>query len=97
MAELELVLVVVSLTSKPAGKPGSVTPAGAGATIIYLGRQLPAASSGLPEAQMGRAIPLPLLGLAPGGGYLAARVTTNAGGLLHHLFTITLFPALPHR
>ncbi len=31
----------------------------------------------------------PLLGLAPGGGYLAARVTTDAGGLLHHLFTIT--------
>jgi len=30
-----------------------------------------------------------LLGLAPGGGYLAARVTTGAGGLLHHLFTIT--------
>jgi len=31
----------------------------------------------------------PLLGLAPGGGCLAARVTTSAGGLLHHLFTIT--------
>ena len=30
-----------------------------------------------------------MLGLAPGGGYLAVRVTTNAGGLLHHLFTIT--------
>jgi len=34
-----------------------------------------------------------LLGLAPGGGYLAARITANAGGLLHHLFTLT--PALP--
>jgi len=30
-----------------------------------------------------------LLGLAPGGGYLAARITARAGGLLHHLFTIT--------
>ncbi len=37
----------------------------------------------------------PLLGLAPGGGYLAARITAGAGGLLHHLFTIatpTLHP-----
>jgi hypothetical protein len=31
----------------------------------------------------------PLLGLAPGGGYLATRITARAGGLLHHLFTIT--------
>lgn len=31
-----------------------------------------------------------LLGLAPGGGYLATRITARAGGLLHHLFTITL-------
>ena len=30
-----------------------------------------------------------LLGLAPGGGYLATRITARAGGLLHHLFTIT--------
>ena len=29
-----------------------------------------------------------LLGLAPGGGYLAARIAADAGGLLHHLFTI---------
>ena len=36
---------------------------------------------------MERAAPSLLLGLAPGGGYLAARVTTRAGGLLHHLFT----------
>ena len=33
-----------------------------------------------------------LLGLAPGGGYLAICITANAGGLLHHLFTITLHP-----
>ncbi len=31
-----------------------------------------------------------LLGLAPDGGYLAARITANAGGLLHRLFTLTL-------
>src|SRR5215510_15803145 len=30
-----------------------------------------------------------LLGLAPGGGYLATCITADAGGLLHHLFTIT--------
>ena len=34
----------------------------------------------------------PLLGLAPGGGYLAICITADAGGLLHHLFTITLHP-----
>ena len=32
---------------------------------------------------------LSLLCLAPDGGYLAACITANAGGLLHHLFTIT--------
>jgi hypothetical protein len=57
--------------------------------IIYLGRRLPAASSGLPGTRTGRTAPLSLLGLAPSGGYLAARVTTSAGGLLHHLFTLT--------
>ena len=30
-----------------------------------------------------------LFDLAPGGGYLAARITADAGGLLHHLFTLT--------
>ncbi len=34
----------------------------------------------------------PLLGLAPDGGYLATCITADAGGLLHHLFTITLHP-----
>ncbi len=34
----------------------------------------------------------PLLGLAPGGGYLAICITADAGGLLHHLFTITTSP-----
>ncbi len=36
-----------------------------------------------------------LLGLAPGGGYLATRITARAGGLLHHLFTITPSPLRP--
>ena len=36
----------------------------------------------------------PLLGLAPGGGYLAICITANAGGLLHHLFIITRHFAL---
>ncbi len=64
--------------------------------VIYLGRRLPAVSSGLPGAWTGRAAPCPpkwaspLLGLAPGGGCLAVRVATDAGGLLHHLFTITV-------
>ena len=31
-----------------------------------------------------------LLGLAPGGGYLATHITARAGGLLHHLFTLTV-------
>ena len=31
-----------------------------------------------------------LLGLAPGGGYLAICITANAGGLLHHHFTLAL-------
>jgi len=63
--------------------------------IIYLGEPLPARSSGLPGAPGKRATSRPqmrtspLLGLAPGGGYLAAGITTGAGGLLHHLFTIT--------
>jgi len=64
--------------------------------IISLGHELPHTSCSLPEAAdltiqvtsshlpMG----LPLLNLAPDGGYLAVSVTTHAGGLLHHLFTL---------
>ena len=37
----------------------------------------------------GTSSPSFLLGLAPGGGYLADRIAADAGGLLHHLFTIT--------
>ena len=36
-----------------------------------------------------------LLGLAPGGGYLATHITVRAGGLLHHLFTLTPPPSPP--
>jgi len=60
--------------------------------VICLGRRLPAASSSLPGARTGRAAPRPpkrvspLLGLAPGGGCLAAAVTSDAGGLLHAPF-----------
>ncbi len=64
--------------------------------IIYLGRRLPAASRGLPggcpeREGTGRPPDAPsrLLGLAPDGGCLAASVTRRAGGLLHHLFTLT--------
>jgi hypothetical protein len=35
-----------------------------------------------------------LLGLAPSGGYLATHITARAGGLLHHLFTLAITPAL---
>jgi len=59
------------------------------AAIIHLGTPLPAPSSGLP-GRIGRAaLKRVLYGLAPGGVYLADPVTRNAGGLLHHLFTLT--------
>jgi hypothetical protein len=35
-----------------------------------------------------------LLGLAPGGGYLAACIAADAGGLLHRLFTMTALQRL---
>ena len=65
--------------------------------VIHLDLPSPAGSSGLP-AGIGRAtldrlrstpetgVPL---GLAPGVVYLAAPVTRDAGGLLHHRFTLT--------
>ncbi len=43
----------------------------------------------LPETRAERAAPSSLLDLAPDGGYLAARIAANAGGLLHRLFTMT--------
>ena len=59
------------------------------AAIIHLGTPLPTPSSGLPEHLGRAALKRVLYGLAPGGVYLAVPVTRNAGGLLHHLFTLT--------
>jgi hypothetical protein len=56
-------------------------------TAIHLGLSLPPASCG-PPAGIGRAA-RQLLDLAPGGVYLAALVTQDAGGLLHRRFTLT--------
>lgn len=68
--------------------------------IISLGRKLPHVSCSLPEAANPEVqvtsshLPwgLLLLDLAPGGGYLAMDVAVHAGGLLHHLFTLTHSP-----
>jgi len=54
----------------------------------------PWGSSSLPGARRWRAATGPrraslLLDLAPDGGCLAAGIATSAGGLLHHLFTLT--------
>ncbi len=46
----------------------------------------------LPETRAERAAPSSLLDLAPDGGYLAARIAANAGGLLRRLFTMTGAP-----
>lgn len=67
------------------------------AAVIHLGLPSPAGSSGLP-AGIGRAALNRLrstpeagvpFGLAPGGVYRAVPVTRDAGGLLHHRFTLT--------
>ena len=59
------------------------------ATVIHLARPLLAGSSALP-AGIGRAALERLLSeLAPGGVYRADLVAQAAGGLLHHLFTLT--------
>ena len=58
---------------------------------IHLDLLLPAGSGGPPSITCAnRLVAQPiLLDLAPGGVYLAAAVTRNAGGLLHHRFTLT--------
>ena len=66
--------------------------------IISLGCRLLGTSSSLPESDNGtdRAVAVrrrttsSLFGLAPGGVYLAKRVTPPAGELLPHRFTLTL-------
>src|ERR1700712_3212185 len=89
---------------EPACKPGPVPGrlATSRSATIHLGVPLPARSSGLP-AGSGGAPPNAcapsvlavrrLLDLAPGGVYLAAPVTRDAGGLLHHRFTLTGRPS----
>ena len=62
---------------------------------IYLDGWLPIRSSGLPGDgwEMGASRPVRaslLLDLAPHGGCLSGYITAPAGGLLHHLFTLTL-------
>ena len=77
-------------------KPNPVTRS-CGSAIIYLRWRLLDISSDLPEVsseQLAAQQPKgdcahPMLGLAPGEVYLADLVTQAAGGLLHHLFTMT--------
>ena len=73
-------------------------PAAGGWAIISLGRRVtawlvrPTRGSEGTSRPLDPEGPLPLLGLAPGEGCLAAAIAGRAGGLLHHLFTLT--PAL---
>lgn len=74
-------------------RPGSVRRSVA---TIHLRVPLPTPSSGLPAHSGGppsnvraSGASTGLLDLAPGGVYLAGRVTPVAGGLLHHRFTLT--------
>jgi hypothetical protein len=84
------------LACRPDPVPGRL--AAGRAAAIHLGLPSPAGSSGLPAGSDGpssnacagaRGLPL---GLALGGVYPAVSVTRDAGGLLHHRFTLT--PAL---
>ena len=62
---------------KPACKPGSVGVIADAVTIIHLGPRLPAGSSHLP-ADSASSVVIRLFGVAPGGGYRAVRVPTDA-------------------
>lgn len=55
---------------------------------IYLGQRSLAASSNLPGSQLRRTASSSLFGFAPDGVYLADRVTSTAGALLPHRFTL---------
>ena len=82
------------LATRPVCKPHSVwrgTPPGW--TSIYADGY-PAALAVYPEMVGKRAFPAAgaaslLLDLAPHGGYRSGRIAAPAGGLLHHLFTLT--------
>ena len=57
--------------------------------IIYLGCMSPRSSLQHTRNSNEASSLLFLLCLAPDGGYLAIYITADAGGLLHHHFTIT--------
>jgi hypothetical protein len=67
---------------EPACRRGSVRPEGRG------GHPSKRPTWGLPPVRRRTGRPCPTFGLAPGGVYLAARVTPGAGALLPHRFTI---------
>jgi len=64
--------------------------AAAGPAIIYLGRAVARRLQRSTRGSNETSSLSPLLDLAPDGGCLAARIAANAGGLLHHLFTLTV-------
>ena len=82
---------VVSV-SRPVGGilcPGPLRESGS-VTIHLCGLPVGAVTT---SRRIGRASnPCPLLGLAPGGGYPAAGVATDAGALLPHPFTLACAP-----
>src|SRR5690606_3408967 len=65
--------------------PGFPGAGGGHPSTTYVAARLQRPTRTLGRAALERA----LSGLAPGGVYLAAPVTRNAGGLLHHPFTLT--------
>ena len=93
-----------SLAIGPAYKPRSVQPDGSARTRLAVPTSVGNHPSG-PARRRGALAAYPelgrdeqplaherasfLLGLAPGGGCLAAGIAVGAGGLLHHLFTLT--------
>ena len=88
---------------EPACRPGSVPSLSRGgghpsraAVADGLVRSTREHRAGSPRtlAQLGAVAGVRPLDLAPGGVYLAAVVTCDAGGLLHHPFTLTLQPKL---
>ena len=79
------------LSTQAGHKPGSVTRRRDHLSGTTVTRRLTRST----RSSNGTGRPSLLLDLAPGGGCLAARVTTRAGGLLHHLFTITGAAAPP--
>lgn len=76
---------------RPACKPGSVRTAGRPCRAgDHPSRPTVAGGLERPTRVLGRAaLGRTLSGLAPDGVYRAAPVTRRAGGLLHHLFTLT--------